>query len=50
MIDQYALYQLENVVKNIKESYDNYQFFKIFQVCPVNVTIILIHYLDTRDE
>lgn len=32
MIDRHALYQLENVVKNIKESYDNYQFFKIFQI------------------
>ncbi|KAI8017974.1 hypothetical protein LOK49_LG04G03423 [Camellia lanceoleosa] len=31
MIDQHALFQLENVVKNIKESYENYQFFKIFQ-------------------
>ncbi|CAM8997561.1 unnamed protein product [Rhodiola kirilowii] len=32
IIDQYALFQLENVVNNIKESYDNYQFFKIFQI------------------
>lgn len=31
-IDQYALFQLENVVKNIKQSYESYQFFKIFQV------------------
>ncbi|KAK3189686.1 hypothetical protein Dsin_029247 [Dipteronia sinensis] len=31
-IDQYALYQLENVVKNVQESYENYQFFKIFQI------------------
>ncbi|KAL5785224.1 hypothetical protein ACOSQ2_007616 [Xanthoceras sorbifolium] len=31
-IDQYALFQLENVVKNIQESYENYQFFKIFQI------------------
>ncbi|KAL6971279.1 Isoleucine--tRNA ligase, chloroplastic/mitochondrial [Sarracenia purpurea var. burkii] len=31
MIDQHALFQLENVVKNIKDSYENYQFFKIFQ-------------------
>ncbi|WOG83392.1 hypothetical protein DCAR_0102567 [Daucus carota subsp. sativus] len=30
-IDQHALFQLENIVKNIKESYENYQFFKIFQ-------------------
>ncbi|KAL9227176.1 hypothetical protein vseg_002900 [Gypsophila vaccaria] len=32
MIDKHALYQLENVVKNITESYEKYQFFKIFQV------------------
>lgn len=32
MIDQYALFQLENFVKNSRECYENYQFFKIFQV------------------
>ncbi|WZY79182.1 hypothetical protein YC2023_025566 [Brassica napus] len=32
IIDQHALFQLENVVKNIKECYENYQFFKIFQI------------------
>lgn len=32
MIDQHALFQLENVVTNIKESYEAYQFFKIFQI------------------
>ncbi|XP_027116024.2 isoleucine--tRNA ligase, chloroplastic/mitochondrial isoform X1 [Coffea arabica] len=31
-IDQHALFQLENVVKNIKEGYEQYQFFKIFQI------------------
>ncbi|XP_047310056.1 isoleucine--tRNA ligase, chloroplastic/mitochondrial [Impatiens glandulifera] len=31
-IDQHALFQLANVVNNIKESYENYQFFKIFQI------------------
>ncbi|XP_058000949.1 isoleucine--tRNA ligase, chloroplastic/mitochondrial isoform X2 [Hevea brasiliensis] len=31
MIDKHALFQLENVVKNIRESYENYQFSKIFQ-------------------
>lgn len=31
VIDQHALFQLESIVKNIKESYENYQFFKIFQ-------------------
>ncbi|CAL5407071.1 unnamed protein product [Camellia sinensis] len=31
MIDQHALFQLENVVQNIKDSFKNYQFFKIFQ-------------------
>ncbi|KAF2289179.1 hypothetical protein GH714_029242 [Hevea brasiliensis] len=32
MIDKHALFQLENVVKNIRESYENYQFSKIFQI------------------
>lgn len=32
MIDQHALFQLENVVKNITESYEKLQFFKIFQI------------------
>ncbi|KHG06246.1 Isoleucine--tRNA ligase [Gossypium arboreum] len=32
MIDRHALFQLENVVKNIREGYENYQFFKIFQL------------------
>ncbi|KAJ6980923.1 isoleucine--tRNA ligase [Populus alba x Populus x berolinensis] len=32
MIDKHALFQLENVVNTIRESYDNYQFFKIFQI------------------
>ncbi|KAK7387905.1 hypothetical protein VNO78_22703 [Psophocarpus tetragonolobus] len=31
-IDQHALFQLENVVKNIQGHYENYQFFKIFQI------------------
>ncbi|KAJ7955098.1 Isoleucine-tRNA ligase [Quillaja saponaria] len=31
-IDQHALFQLEKVVKNIRDSYENYQFFKIFQL------------------
>lgn len=31
-IDQHALFQLENVINNIRESYESYQFFKIFQV------------------
>lgn len=31
VIDQHALFQLENIVENIRESYENYQFFKIFQ-------------------
>ncbi|GLT91885.1 hypothetical protein SLE2022_097470 [Rubroshorea leprosula] len=32
MIDQHALFQLENVVKHIRESYENYHFFKIYQI------------------
>ncbi|KAG5101339.1 hypothetical protein JHK84_046308 [Glycine max] len=31
-IDQHALFQLENVVKAIQGNYENYQFFKIFQI------------------
>ncbi|QHO34002.1 hypothetical protein HN873_028614 [Arachis hypogaea] len=31
-IDKHALYQLENVVKTIQGNYENYQFFKIFQI------------------
>nr|GFD06374.1 isoleucine--tRNA ligase, chloroplastic/mitochondrial [Tanacetum cinerariifolium] len=31
-IDQHALFQLDNVVKNIKESYETYEFFKIYQM------------------
>lgn len=49
MIDQYALFQLENIVKNIRESYENYQFFKIFQVCFLKpwivdiITLLTVH-------
>ncbi|KAM7485090.1 hypothetical protein LguiA_001099 [Lonicera macranthoides] len=32
VIDQHALFQLENIVKNIRDSYEGYQFFKIFQI------------------
>ncbi|XP_022721151.1 isoleucine--tRNA ligase, chloroplastic/mitochondrial isoform X2 [Durio zibethinus] len=32
MIDRHALFQLENVVKNIRDGYENYHFFKIFQI------------------
>ncbi|KAK9139360.1 hypothetical protein Scep_009041 [Stephania cephalantha] len=32
VIDRYALFQLENVVKNIRDCYDSYQFYKIFQI------------------
>ncbi|KAJ1407648.1 Zinc finger, FPG/IleRS-type [Sesbania bispinosa] len=31
-IDQHALFQLENIVKGIEGHYENYQFFKIFQI------------------
>lgn len=31
-IDQHALFQLENVVKIVKEGYESYQFYKIFQI------------------
>ncbi|PRQ39187.1 putative isoleucine--tRNA ligase [Rosa chinensis] len=32
MIDQHALFQLENFVNNSRECYESYQFFKIFQI------------------
>ena len=31
MIDKYALYQVANVINNIKQSYGSYQFYNIFQ-------------------
>ena len=31
MIDKYALYQLANIINNIKQSYGSYQCYKIFQ-------------------
>ncbi|KAL2464054.1 tRNA synthetase class I family protein [Forsythia ovata] len=50
-IDQYALFQLENVVKNIKESYDSYQFFKIFQIIQRFVIVDLSNfYLDVAKD
>ncbi|GFP83460.1 isoleucine--tRNA ligase [Phtheirospermum japonicum] len=51
MIDQYALFQLESVVKNIKESYDNYQFFRIFQIIQRFVVVDLSNfYLDVAKD
>ncbi|KAB1213992.1 Isoleucine--tRNA ligase [Morella rubra] len=32
IIDQHALFQLENFKMNIRESYEKYQFYKIFQI------------------
>ncbi|KAG8369963.1 hypothetical protein BUALT_Bualt14G0067800 [Buddleja alternifolia] len=50
-IDQYALFQLESVVKNIEESYDNYQFFKIFQIIQRFVVVDLSNfYLDVAKD
>lgn len=54
MIDKHALFQLANIVKNVRESYDSYQFFKIFQVnflltsltlCDENTLFVLMHKL-----
>ncbi|CAA2983186.1 isoleucine--tRNA ligase, chloroplastic mitochondrial [Olea europaea subsp. europaea] len=51
MIDRHALFQLENVVKNIKESYDSYQFFKIFQIIQRFVIVYLSNfYLDVAKD
>ncbi|KAA8548941.1 hypothetical protein F0562_000625 [Nyssa sinensis] len=44
MIDQHALFQLENVVQSIRESYENYQFFKIFQIIQRFVIIDLSNF------
>ncbi|GER52191.1 isoleucine--tRNA ligase [Striga asiatica] len=50
-IDQYALFQLESVVKNIKESYDDYQFFRIFQIIQRFVVVDLSNfYLDVAKD
>ncbi|KAJ8565936.1 hypothetical protein K7X08_008512 [Anisodus acutangulus] len=51
MIDQHALFQLANVVNNIRESYDSYQFFKIFQVIQRFVIVDLSNfYLDVAKD
>ncbi|XP_052207169.1 isoleucine--tRNA ligase, chloroplastic/mitochondrial isoform X2 [Diospyros lotus] len=51
MIDKHALFQLENVVSNIKESYENYQFFKIFQIIQRFVIVDLSNfYFDTAKD
>ncbi|KAJ4834065.1 Isoleucine--tRNA ligase, chloroplastic/mitochondrial [Turnera subulata] len=44
MIDKHALFQLENVVKNIGESYENHQFFKIFQIIQRFVVVDLSNF------
>ncbi|KAL3648597.1 hypothetical protein CASFOL_005000 [Castilleja foliolosa] len=51
MIDRYALFQLESVINNIKESYDNYQFFRIFQIIQRFVVVDLSNfYLDVAKD
>lgn len=45
MIDQHALFQLENFVNNSRECYESYQFFKIFQVNVVLVFLIFFLYI-----
>ncbi|XP_038723825.1 isoleucine--tRNA ligase, chloroplastic/mitochondrial isoform X2 [Tripterygium wilfordii] len=50
-IDQHALFQLENVVRNIRESYENYQFFKIFQIIQRFVIVDLSNfYIDVAKD
>ncbi|OMO82700.1 Aminoacyl-tRNA synthetase, class Ia [Corchorus capsularis] len=44
MIDQHALFQLENVVKNMREGYESYQFYKIFQIIQRFVTVDLSNF------
>uniref|UniRef100_A0A453CC50 isoleucine--tRNA ligase n=1 Tax=Aegilops tauschii subsp. strangulata TaxID=200361 RepID=A0A453CC50_AEGTS len=41
-IDQYALFQLENVVASMKDGYDNYQFYKIYQSDHMRCTIVIL--------
>ncbi|KAG4129432.1 hypothetical protein ERO13_D09G080700v2 [Gossypium hirsutum] len=52
MIDRHALFQLENVVKNIREGYENYQFFKIFQIVQrfVNVDLSNFYFDIAKDR
>ncbi|KAK5803387.1 isoleucine--tRNA ligase, chloroplastic/mitochondrial [Gossypium arboreum] len=52
MIDRHALFQLENVVKNIREGYENYQFFKIFQIIQrfVNVDLSNFYFDIAKDR
>ncbi|XAR68415.1 Isoleucine--tRNA ligase [Bertholletia excelsa] len=51
MIDQHALFQLENVTKNIKESYENYQFFRVFQIIQRFIIVDLSNfYFDTAKD
>ncbi|OMO58313.1 Aminoacyl-tRNA synthetase, class Ia [Corchorus olitorius] len=44
MIDRHALFQLENVVKNMREGYESYQFYKIFQIIQRFVTVDLSNF------
>nr|GMD65772.1 isoleucine--tRNA ligase, chloroplastic/mitochondrial [Ipomoea batatas] len=51
MIDRHALFQLSSIVKNTKESYENYQFFKIYQIIQRFVVIDLSNfYLDVAKD
>ncbi|XP_059632729.1 isoleucine--tRNA ligase, chloroplastic/mitochondrial [Cornus florida] len=51
LIDKHALFQLENVTENIRESYENYQFFKIFQIIQRFVIVDLSNfYLDAAKD
>ncbi|KAA3455573.1 isoleucine--tRNA ligase, mitochondrial isoform X2 [Gossypium australe] len=52
MIDRHALFQLENVVKNMREGYENYQFFKIFQIIQrfVNVDLSNFYFDIAKDR
>jgi hypothetical protein len=45
-IDKYALFQLETVVASMKDSYENYQFFKVYQVCLHFACLCQFHIFD----
>ncbi|EPS59339.1 hypothetical protein M569_15468, partial [Genlisea aurea] len=50
-IDRYALYQLQAVINSITESYENHQFFKIFQIIQRFVVVDLSNfYLDVAKD
>ena len=52
MIDKYALYQLANVINNIKQSYGSYLFYKISQIiqCFASVDLSNVYFGVAKDQ